>query len=577
MTPFIILCLVVLGLLGFGLFFPSGRKDATSSRPDDQPIPAPKNISPPTHPSFPPKLVPAKVEPVPVKPLPPPSLTAVPVLPTVTPEPGPKLITVPPVAQPTITGRTTSPPAPETPPPKPSPAPKLPPTEKFPDFEGFCVACRVNTIAPAKTDFLCEACSVLPEFSVPIKSPISEKSSETSTQTKENSPEPAPALAALDEPARGSADPSVREVPVVSSNIKTVLYHPEYRLLQLRFHDGSVYWYFKVPPQIHKELMEADSKGQFGHNHIYSVFSQKSISNQETQTFWSASQELQMEIIRSLIYAHDLARKDWTQLKTISPNTCPVVVNEGLDTPDVPDEEQESEEEKPSLEELRQISIDAISDPVTDKALVLKDFFGWNDDFFSQADVNFISACLDYDPNEDFDHPSDRLDQCRDLINGYPPSPIKLEVLVWMTRFADKHERFTDANNLLHQVAAILKVFLANQDLEMKERFDFGMAAQELLMDDISETQSDPTFVTDTLFSMLITLGRSDSDRVSIQKRVKRLLKYCKRISQERFTTPSQDPGINKNMEHLKELIEKLNSFQRTVLYSRKDNDDDKI
>jgi len=370
---------------------------------------------------------------------------------------------------------------------------------------------------------------------------------------------------------------SFEEVPVVSTNIQTVRYHPNYRLLQLRFHKGSVYWYFEVPPEIYKALMAAESKGRFGHAHIYSVFSQKSISNQETQTFWSASQELQMKIIRSLIYAHNLARKDWTPPKTITPNTCPVVVNEDLDPPDVPEEEQESEEEKPSLEELRQISIDAISDPVTDKALVLKDFFGWNDDFFSQADVNFISSCLDYDPSEDFDHPSDRLDQCRDLINGYPPSPIKLEVLVWMTRFADKHERFTDANNLLHQVAAILKVFLANQDLEMKERFDFGMAAQELLMDDISETQSDPTFVTDTLFSMLITLGRSDSDRVSIQKRVKRLLKYCKRISQERFTTPSQDPGINKNMEHLKELIEKLNSFQRTVLYSRKDNDDDKI
>ena len=370
---------------------------------------------------------------------------------------------------------------------------------------------------------------------------------------------------------------SFEEVPVVSTNIQTVLYHPDYRLLQLRFHNGSVYWYFEVPPEIHKALMAAESKGRFGHAHIYSVFSQKSISNQETQTFWSASQELQMEIIRSLIYAHDLARKDWTQLKTISPNTCPVVVNEGLDTPDVPDEEQESEEEKPSLEELRQISIDAISDPVTDKALVLKDFFGWNDDFFSQADVNFISSCLDYDPSEDFDHPSDRLAQCRDLINGYPPSPIKLEVLIWMTRFADQHERFTDANNLLHQITAILKVFLANQDLEMKERFDFGMAAQELLMDDISETQSDPTFETDTLLSILITLGRIDNDLVSIQKRAKRLLKYCKRISQERFNTPSQDPGINKNMEHLKELVEKLNSFQRTVLFSRKDNDDDKI
>ena len=315
MTPFIILCLVVLGLLGIGLFFPSGRKDATSSRPDDQPIPAPKDIPPPTPPSSPPKLVPAKVEPAPVKPLPPPPLTPVPVVPPVAPDPGPKLITVPPAAQPKIVGRTTPPPAPETPSPKPSPAPKLPTNEKLPDFEGFCVACRVNTIAPAKTDFLCEACSVLPEFSVPIKSPISEKSSGTSTETKEDSPDPA----ALDGPASGSAHPSVREVPVVSSNIKTVLYHPEYLLLQLRFHDGSVYWYFKVPPQIHRGLMEADSKGQFGHTHIYSAFSQIRISYSQAQAFWGNSQERQREIVGPILSAN-------TATSTIKPPSGPTEV-----------------------------------------------------------------------------------------------------------------------------------------------------------------------------------------------------------------------------------------------------------
>jgi len=239
--------------------------------------------------------------------------------------------------------------------------------------------------------------------------------------------------------------------------------------------------------------------------------------------------------------------------------------------------EQSVKETKLSSEELGQITVKTISDPVTDKRLVLRGFFDWREDFFSQADVDFIFSCLDYNSNKNFDHPSDRLAQCRDLIHGYPPSPIKLEVLIWMTRFADQHERYTDANSLLHEVAVMLKVFLANQDLELKKRFDFGMAAQELLMDDISETQSDPTFESHTLLSMLITLGRSDSDLVSIQKRAKRLLRYCKRISQNRFNTPSQDPGINKNMKHLKELIEKLNSFQRTVLFSREDNDVDKI
>ena len=239
--------------------------------------------------------------------------------------------------------------------------------------------------------------------------------------------------------------------------------------------------------------------------------------------------------------------------------------------------EESVKETKISHEELGRNTVKAISDPVTDKRLVLKDFFSWRDVYFSQADVDFIFSCLDYNPSKDVDHPSGRLAQCRDLIDGYPPSPIKLEVLIWMARFADQHERYTDANNLIHEVAAMLKVFLANQDLKMKERFDFGMTAQELLIDDINETQSDPTFQTDTLLSMLIALGRSDSDLVSLQKRAKRLLKYCKRISQERFKFISQDPGINENRKRLKELVEKLNSFQRTVLFSRKDNDVDKI
>lgn len=552
-----VLVLVVLGLLAFGLFFPSTRDKAATSTPDDQPIPAPKDIPPPTPPSSLPKLVPAKIEPPPVKPLPPPPLAQVPGSPPAAPDPGPKLITFPPVAQPKIVGRTTPPPAPEAPPPKPSPAPKLPTDEKLPDFEGFCVACRVNTIAPAKTDFLCEACSVLPEFSVPIKSPISEKSSGTSTETKEDSPDPA----ALDESASGSAHPSAREVPVVSSNIKTVLYHPEYLLLQLRFHDGSVYWYFKVPPQIHKGLMEADSKGQFGHIHIYSAFSQIQISYSQAQAFWGTPPDRQREIIGSLLPKEATTGVDCNNGYKEAGSVADVDPEAKEEADDALEEEELRNEENDVLEELRQKAIEAVSDPVTDDSLILKDFFGWKDDFFSQADVNYLTSCLDYDPLKHADDPADRLAHCRDLIHGYPPSPIKLEVLIWMTRFADRHERFTDANNLLHEADGILRIFLENSTLDLRERFDFGMAAQELLADDIRETQPDPTFETDRLFSMLETLRQAEPDSDFIKKRGRRLLSFCRKVSRERFRSDSQDPVIQKNKAHLQDLINKLEVF----------------
>ena len=423
------------------------------------------------------------------------------------------------------------------------------------------MACRVNTIAPAKTDFLCEACSVLPEFSVPIKSPISEKSSETSTQTKEDSPETAPAPAALDGPANGSAHPSVREVPVVSSNIKTVLYHPEYRLLQLRFHDRSVYWYFKVPPQIHRGLMEADSKGQFGHAHIYSAYPQIQISHPQAQAFWDTQPDRQREIIGSLLPSNPTIGDDLNK----SSEMAGPVTNEDPDAEEDVDnaleEEETNEEEKDSLEDLRQKAIEAVSDPVTDESLILKDFFGWKDDFFSQADVNYITSCLDYDALKHADDPADRLAHCRDLIYGYPPSPIKLEVLIWMTRFADRHERFTDANNLLHEADSILRTFLENSGLDLKERFDFGMAAQEMLMEDIRETQPDPSFETERLFSMLKTLRQAEPDAEYVKIRGKRLLGFCRKVSRERFRSESQDPVIQRNKAHLQDLIRKLEHF----------------
>jgi hypothetical protein len=52
-------------------------------------------------------------------------------------------------------------------------------------------------------------------------------------------------------------------IPVESSNIKAIGYVEEYNLLRVQFKDGSVYDYPGVSPDLHAQLMKAESKGHF--------------------------------------------------------------------------------------------------------------------------------------------------------------------------------------------------------------------------------------------------------------------------------------------------------------------------
>jgi hypothetical protein len=55
----------------------------------------------------------------------------------------------------------------------------------------------------------------------------------------------------------------MRRQPVGSSNIAEIGYDENSRTLEVLFHNGSIYQYFDVPPQIHTEIMQAGSVGQY--------------------------------------------------------------------------------------------------------------------------------------------------------------------------------------------------------------------------------------------------------------------------------------------------------------------------
>jgi hypothetical protein len=55
----------------------------------------------------------------------------------------------------------------------------------------------------------------------------------------------------------------MRRQPVSSSNIAEVGYDEGQRILEVLFHNGSVYQYFDLPPHIYNELLQASSIGQY--------------------------------------------------------------------------------------------------------------------------------------------------------------------------------------------------------------------------------------------------------------------------------------------------------------------------
>ena len=60
----------------------------------------------------------------------------------------------------------------------------------------------------------------------------------------------------------------MRMQQVHSSNIRSVGYEPESRLLAVEFNGGRTYEYYGVPGTVHRGLMQAASKGSYFHQVI---------------------------------------------------------------------------------------------------------------------------------------------------------------------------------------------------------------------------------------------------------------------------------------------------------------------
>ena len=60
--------------------------------------------------------------------------------------------------------------------------------------------------------------------------------------------------------------------PVVSSNIESIGYDSNSKILEVEFTNMSVYRYYEVPEDVYEELMAAESKGSYLYQKIKGVY-----------------------------------------------------------------------------------------------------------------------------------------------------------------------------------------------------------------------------------------------------------------------------------------------------------------
>jgi non-ribosomal peptide synthetase component F len=69
----------------------------------------------------------------------------------------------------------------------------------------------------------------------------------------------------------------MNRTPVNSSNLRSVGYTSNTRILEIEFNTGTVYEYYDVPENIYQQLMAASSHGKFFHAYIKNVYNYKQL------------------------------------------------------------------------------------------------------------------------------------------------------------------------------------------------------------------------------------------------------------------------------------------------------------
>jgi hypothetical protein len=65
----------------------------------------------------------------------------------------------------------------------------------------------------------------------------------------------------------------MKQVAVNSTGLRSVGYRPSKHTLEIEFHSGRLYRYFRVPEAVYQALMAAESLGRYFNAHIRRSYS----------------------------------------------------------------------------------------------------------------------------------------------------------------------------------------------------------------------------------------------------------------------------------------------------------------
>jgi hypothetical protein len=65
---------------------------------------------------------------------------------------------------------------------------------------------------------------------------------------------------------------AIKRIPVASSNIASVGYDPENKILEIEFHHGAVHRYVDVPEEVYEALINSGAVGSYFMNEIKNKF-----------------------------------------------------------------------------------------------------------------------------------------------------------------------------------------------------------------------------------------------------------------------------------------------------------------
>ena len=106
----------------------------------------------------------------------------------------------------------------------------------------------------------------------------------------------------------------MQTTPVKSSNVRAVGYDESKRELRVEFNNGRTHDFLDVPPEKHRALMAAESKGQYFYRNIRDNYAQRKMAPQQDEPGAQEPSPRLRRVVRHETWPHDVEPKPFPPL-----------------------------------------------------------------------------------------------------------------------------------------------------------------------------------------------------------------------------------------------------------------------